>query len=363
MGSDGTIDGAEINRFLDHESSGHLETLWRRNQALSTLLSLNSAVSTSLDLREVVKAALDNTVKLFDATAGDIVLSGLPDETRAVWMRPANRLTGLTGVRAPRLNRELSSQAAKTGKPLVAGIRPSEDRKGRIAPGIERFAIIPLSARGQVLGVMTLGCGPASSIDEIDSAMFESVGAITGAAIENSRLYLRLKRISDTDSITGIYNHRFIMEKLGRELKRSIRYGRPLSVIMLDLDKFKSLNDRYGHLFGDLVLKKTALAITSACRQTDFVGRYGGDEFIVILPETGEEETSVVAGRARERIRSLRIRPQEKTAELVGVGASVGQAVFPVDGKTRRELIAIADRNLYISKRAGYGWQTDKQAA
>jgi diguanylate cyclase (GGDEF)-like protein len=363
MREENTFDGVIVNEWMKTNGNvTHIEILQRQNQALANILSLTNAVSTSLELREVVKATLNNTVKLFNATAGDITLHGLPEETRSVWQRRADRFTGHIGANAPRLSRDVSARVAKTGKPIVIEIEKAGLTGPQLAPGIVRLAVIPLLARGRVSGVITLGCGPDSCVMEIDPELLESIGKITGAAIENSRIYLRLKYVSDTDSLTGLYNYRFIMEKLDNELKRAARYKRSLSVMMLDIDNFKSLNDNYGHLFGDTVLKKTALALTAACRGTDFIGRYGGDEFIVVLPETEEAEASVVADRIRERVGCLSVKAPD-TDDCVKVKAALGKSVFPLCGRTRKDLISAADKRLYEVKHAGHGRLTDFQAA
>ncbi len=363
MDEDDRVDGMLLNPWLGEASNLHLDSLWRRNQALSSLLSLTSSVSASLDLREVVKAALDNTVKLFDASAGDLSLSGLPDETRSIWLRRENQFADHVGCDAPRLDRDVSTEVVRTGKPVIMEINKlAQPPAGRFF-GIVRLGVIPLSARGRVLGVMTLGCGNDSSITEIDPELLETIGSITGAAIDNSRLYLRLKRLSDTDTVTGLYNRRFMAARLDREIKRSLRYGHSLGLLMLDLDDFKSINDSYGHLFGDHVLKKIAIALTAACREIDFVGRFGGDEFIVLLPETMEDKAAVVASRVADRIDCLRLRAPEPDSGEVKVSASLGRATFPGDGRTANELISMADKALYRQKRSGYGSRADRQAA
>ena len=363
MDEDDRMDGMLLNSWLRGDSSSlHLDSLWRRNQALSSLLSLTSTVSASLDLREVVKAALDSTVKLFGASAGDLSLSGLPDETRSIWLRHPDQFADHVGSDAPRLDRDVSTEVVRTGKPVIMEINQLEPPASR-SFGIVRLGVIPLSARGRVLGAMTLGCGDDSSITEVDPGLLETIGSITGAAIDNSRLYLRLKRLSDTDTVTGLYNRRFMAARLDREIKRSNRYGHSLGLLMLDLDCFKSINDSYGHPFGDLVLKKIALALTAACRETDFVGRFGGDEFIVLLPETVESKAAVVASRVADRIDCLRLRKPKPDNGEVKISASLGRATFPADGRNANELISMADKALYRQKRSGCGHRANHQAA
>jgi diguanylate cyclase (GGDEF)-like protein len=179
-------------------------------------------------------------------------------------------------------------------------------------------------------------------------------------ALENARLYEDLRRRADRDPLTGFYNHRYLHERMGEEVVRSQRGKRPMSVMMLDLDDFKLVNDTFGHLFGDRFLAWTAELIRATLRASDVPARYGGDEFAVILPDTDADE----AGRAAERIlEAFRDRPF--TAEQRGpvpIVASIGVATFPTDGRTATELIAAADRALYAVKRDGGHGQASKAA-
>jgi diguanylate cyclase (GGDEF)-like protein len=169
-------------------------------------------------------------------------------------------------------------------------------------------------------------------------------------ALENARLYEDLRKRADRDPLTGFYNHRYLHERMGEEVVRSQRGRRSLSVMMLDLDDFKLVNDTFGHLFGDRYLAWTAELIRATLRASDVPARYGGDEFAVILPDTDAAEAS----RAAERILdAFRDRPFTAERGPVPIVASIGVATFPADGRTATELIAAADRALYEVKRDG----------
>jgi len=156
----------------------------------------------------------------------------------------------------------------------------------------------------------------------------------------------RTEELAITDSMTGLYNHFFIISRLEEELIRSERYHTQVSVIILDVDHFKKINDTYGHLMGDAVLKQVSQVIKSQCRTVDKIGRYGGDEFLIILPETSLENATKLASRLLDGIQKLRF-------DLpIQVTISQGVAQFE-PGETTNALIGRADGNLYTAKHSG----------
>ena len=160
-------------------------------------------------------------------------------------------------------------------------------------------------------------------------------------ALENARLYEDARKLADRDPLTGFYNHRFLHERLGEEVVRAQRARRPLSVLMLDLDDFKLVNDTFGHLFGDRVLTFTAELIRSTLRISDVGARYGGDEFAVILPETDADDARIIAERILEAFRDHPFVGEQRGP--VPLAGSIGVATFPADGRTATDLIAAAD--------------------
>lgn len=159
----------------------------------------------------------------------------------------------------------------------------------------------------------------------------------------------KLERLARTDSLTDLYNRQYLMERLENEMSRTRRYKRPLSLIMLDLDHFKEVNDRYGHLAGDAVLASTASIVSSTLRETDFAGRYGGEEFVIVMPETDIQGASEYAERLR---RTMEGRKHEiPQGEKISVTFSAG--VAEMSGGDTEELIALADEALYRAKSSG----------
>jgi diguanylate cyclase (GGDEF)-like protein len=217
--------------------------------------------------------------------------------------------------------------------------------------GHRALAMLPLVAKGESIGLVELfSKSPITWSDEL-LGLVRAMANDAAMALENARLYEDARKLADRDPLTGFFNHRYLHERLGEEVVRTQRARHPLSVLMLDLDDFKLVNDTFGHLFGDRVLTWTAELIRSTLRASDIPARYGGDEFAIILPETDADE----AGRAAERILDA-FRERAFVGEQRGpvpIGASIGAATFPADGRNATDLIAAADRALYVVKREG----------
>jgi diguanylate cyclase (GGDEF)-like protein len=161
----------------------------------------------------------------------------------------------------------------------------------------------------------------------------------------------RLRKLSITDGLTELFNHRHVHELLHDEWERSLRSGEPVGVAMLDLDRFKSINDTYGHPTGDVILYETARIIRETAREIDMVGRYGGEEFIAILPNTSEEDAAKFAERVREQVESHVYRDE---ANEIRMTVSCGVASAPVAGVDSPEaLLKSADAALYVAKESG----------
>jgi len=167
-----------------------------------------------------------------------------------------------------------------------------------------------------------------------------------------SRLLARVKRLSITDDLTGVYNRRYFFQRFKEELERSARYGRQTALLMLDIDYFKHYNDIHGHQIGDSLLKKLARLLSISIRQPDFIARYGGEEFVVVAPETDREKAVKLAEKVRSVIENHPFLMRESQPDGK-ITISIGVAVFPEDGQTVDEMVGKADAALYIAKDLG----------
>ncbi|MCL5025813.1 MAG: diguanylate cyclase, partial [Chloroflexi bacterium] len=211
--------------------------------------------------------------------------------------------------------------------------------------------VIPLLSRRTVLGAVGLLGTSTQECTQVDLHLCQAIGAELGVALENARRYDEIKQLADRDPVTGLLSHRAIHQRLGQELKRTQRAGQQLSVIMTDLDGFKLFNDTHGHPVGDQVLRQVAAVLSENGRVSDVLGRYGGDEFVAILPETGTDGAIALAERIQSSLAQQPYAAPDGT--VVPVHMSFGIATYPQDARQSHDLIGLADRNLYDSKQRG----------
>lgn len=220
-----------------------------------------------------------------------------------------------------------------------------------------RLVAIPVRSHGRPVAVM-VGLEPAAEDGEPDRlpdrAELAPIAELTGGfagALDTAMRLRRANALSTFDDLTGLYNSRFLNGALRREVKRSVRTGRPLSLLFVDLDGFKGVNDRHGHLYGSRALVEAAERVASAARETDVVARFGGDEFAVILPDTDRDGAMVVGQRVRDRVAGT---PFLSAAGInFPLTASVGAATLPPGGGTPEALLVAADAAMYRVKGRG----------
>jgi diguanylate cyclase (GGDEF)-like protein len=218
--------------------------------------------------------------------------------------------------------------------------------------GEEMFACTTLMDRG---GLMVIFCASGERLERLgseDRLVLTSVANELAVAVENSELYKLTRRLAITDELTGLYNYRYLFERAEEEIGRARRYGRSLSLLMIDADEFKLYNDTNGHVAGDVALAELATTMRGAVRDIDIVCRYGGEEFAILLPETDGEGAFVVAEKVREAVAAHLFSNGEgvRTEQLT---VSIGLATYPGTAMDREALVRRADDALYVVKRSG----------
>lgn len=207
---------------------------------------------------------------------------------------------------------------------------------------------VPLIFFGEKLGVLALDSARKDAFEDDDLQPLESVADICAAAIQNASYFDRMKQLAYVDGLTGIHNRRYFEMRIVEELERASRFQGRMSVIMVDIDNFKRVNDEFGHLLGDEVLRLVANILKQQLRKSDLLCRYGGEEFAIVVPETTGENALRVAEKLRRQI---------ETHHFPGVPRSVtiscGVSEYPTQGITRDEVVAAADAALYMAKQAG----------
>jgi diguanylate cyclase (GGDEF)-like protein len=213
----------------------------------------------------------------------------------------------------------------------------------------------PLSCRGRRVGALVaIDRQPSAREPKLSESMLRAVRVLlepVSVALDNSLLLKRAEALSVTDDLTSLYNSRYLNLVLRRETKRASRSGRPLSLLFIDLDGFKAVNDTHGHMFGSRALVEAAAVIRSSARETDVVARFGGDEFALILPDTGGEGAFAVGERIRERIAAHNFLAEDRLN--IHLTASVGVATLPDVAASADELMQAADKAMYQVKDSG----------
>jgi len=211
--------------------------------------------------------------------------------------------------------------------------------------------IVPMTAHGQAHGLLLAESVEKNYFFDRDIQLLSIVARSAALALENAELHKRAEELTVIDELTETYNYRYFVQKLQEEKKRAYRYNLPLSLIMVDIDWFKKINDSYGHEVGNVVLKELSDVIKSCIRDVDIFCRYGGEEFMVILPQTAQVEASRIGERIREKVEEMVVDAGDDRCLKITV--SVGVTSYPENGKSHEDLVSVADQALYRAKGSG----------
>ncbi|MCX8007451.1 MAG: sensor domain-containing diguanylate cyclase, partial [Coriobacteriia bacterium] len=243
-----------------------------------------------------------------------------------------------------------ATRGAPTQRPAFAyapgaGVLDTDERDGA-------FGCLEVNEYHNLLVALCAESRLLSSMDDNDRRVLQAIAAELAVAVENAQLYKLTKRLANTDELTGLYNYRYLQQRLDEEITRARRYKKTLSFLMIDVDDFKRVNDTHGHLVGDSVLRELGEIMKATVREVDVVVRYGGEEFSVLLPETDAAGAFIVAEKIRENVAMHRFRDEDGEA-TIRVTVSVGVANMPVHADDKESLLRAADDAVYYAKESG----------
>jgi diguanylate cyclase (GGDEF)-like protein len=325
------------------------EQLQEQDKEITLVNRLTTIITSSVSIQEIFEGFVQELKKVVDVDwatialidGNEIYFSALSSTIGSAWQ---------TGERIP-LKATATECVCREKKSIyeadLARYRRFWTGDYHLKQEIHSIVYLPLSVKDQGIGSLILASRRPNAYITKQIKLMEQLALQIATPIENAQLYARLEQKSRVDELTGLFNRRHFEERLKEEVSRHSRYGDVLSLFMLDLDNFKTYNDVYGHPAGDILLSQIGEIIRSSVRSVDQAFRYGGDEFVVILPQTARDDAYVVAERVRDQVAG------EMEKKSLTVTCSIGLASNPTDGVTSEELVTVADTALYYAKWTG----------
>ena len=325
-------------------------------RGLKNLLSVAQVVVSSLDLNEVLQNILHSAMVISDFPAGSIALYDESEESLVLHAHAGLSETFTARKRWRVKEGGLTHNIIGHGEPFVVeDIAQTNVTMNPLAlqEGIRSLIAIPLIFQKNLVGILYVDDFKPRSLEKDLIRLLSILGSFATMSIDNARLHQKTLELASTDGLTGLLNHRQFKKDFCEELRRAERYQTGLSIILLDVDDFKKFNDLSGHPCGDVILRKLADLLRELLRECDLVYRYGGEEFVVLLPETDLDEALLAADRIRHIVEQQSAAFLPELSQVSGVTVSVGVASFPHDGATVEVLLKQVDDLLYMAKGAG----------
>lgn len=323
------------------------------SEALIDLVQVGQLLTSTFDLDKILELIMEKVSQLVEADNWSLLLKDEETDKLTFKVVVGSKEKTLKGMSLPP-GEGIAGCVARSGTAEFVEDAQTDPRLFRAADRFTGFvtrsvACIPLTIHGECLGVIEI-----LNIEDMKYFKTNELPALivfadyAAIAIENSRYFSRIKQMSITDEYTGLYNARFLYDFLNRVINESARNNTETAVVFIDIDNFKNIVDKHGHLLGSRILKEIGETILDSIGGDDILAKYGGDEYVIVLPGRGKETAREVIERVQEAVRA-----QEYLASIgrsVKVTASFGIATYPQDGKTVKELLLAADQQMYRVK-------------
>jgi diguanylate cyclase (GGDEF)-like protein len=323
----------------------------RQSRELTIFHDVAKALTSSLNLDSILQTIMEKMAEYFRPDTWSLLMVDEEKEELYFAIAVGSAAEVLSKARL-KVGEGIAGWVARHGQPLIVPDVAADQRFSSRLDEITRLQThsvicVPLRSKHRVLGVIQL-INADVSLSEQEMFFLQALCDYAAIAIENARSVEKIQELTITDDCTGLFNARHLYKTLETEVYRSARFGYQFSVIFIDLDHFKAVNDTHGHLVGSRLLAEIGYLIKAQLRLIDFAFRYGGDEFVVLLPQTGKDQAVVVARRLQESLRNGNFCAEQGLN--LPVRASMGLATFPHDAQTPHDIIRQADEMMYVVK-------------
>jgi diguanylate cyclase (GGDEF)-like protein len=341
--------------LLLHENRCLKKDLRQKTRELSYFINVGKALTSTLEFKKVLRVIMGTAQRMVRCQSWSLLLLDETQEELYFELVKGISLKSMKGVRY-KIGEGPIGAVAEKGIPLLITDFSKQKQFHRNAffphVKVESVLCVPIVSKRKVIGIIQMvNRLDKNPFGENDLHLLLKLVDQAALAIERSYLYQKMSDLATTDDLTHLYNFRYLDQILEIEIRRCQRYRSAVSLIFLDMDHFKLVNDQYGHLMGSQVLIEVANLLVKSLRDVDIIARYGGDEFVVILPETDVDTTNRIAHRVRNAIRSFEFLKKEGLA--LHLSASFGIAGFPKHAKNKTDLIRLADQAMYKAKVMG----------
>jgi len=324
----------------------------RQLQEVAIFNDVAKALTSSLNLDSILQTIMDKMAEFFRPDTWSLLMVDEQKDELYFAIAVGDAAETLKTVRL-KVGEGIAGWVARNGESLIA---PDVYNDPRFSKRIDEMTkwktrsiiCVPLQSKHRVLGVIQLINCAMESFGEQEMFFLHALCDYAAIAIDNARAVEKIQELTITDDCTGLYNARHLYKTLEAEVYRSARFGYEFSVIFMDLDHFKLVNDTYGHLVGSKLLQEIGFKVKSQLRLIDYAFRYGGDEFVILLPQTEKNSALVVAKRLQEMMRRTQFLTEEGLN--LNVRCSMGLATYPEDAKSSHEIIRQADEMMYMVK-------------